>query len=239
MKATEIETKVPIPAGQLKEVLDNFRTLDPDGKYHMSSKSDVYWKDVHDDIGNNGKILRIRRCVSTGNMQIEIYGKGDFGYLKETMRSFDEVLGLHNLVYETYITAKIKALNGGYENNIEKEVVLSDECGDNPEELFLTLGFKVKFGKSKFSVFHQMNDEPFNVEIVYVSKVDYKGNPLYNTGVWYVEIETTEELQEKMGTKNWKLDEYEGRICRIFQQLGLDPSTKDNRSWKDILKING
>ena len=34
---------------------------------------------------------------------------------------------------------------------------------------------------------------------------------------------------------DWKIDEYEERICRIFQQLGLDPATKDNRNWQDIL----
>ena len=50
-------------------------------------------------------------------------------------------------------------------------------------------------------------------------------------------VEHVKELQEKMGTQDWKIDEYEGRICRIFQQLGLDPATKDNRNWQDILGI--
>lgn len=40
-----------------------------------------------------------------------------------------------------------------------------------------------------------------------------------------------------MRTHDWKIDEYERRICRISQQLGLDPATKDNRNWKDILGI--
>lgn len=42
-------------------------------------------------------------------------------------------------------------------------------------------------------------------------------------------------LQYQMRTYDWKIDEYEERICRIFRQLGLDPATKDNRNWQDIL----
>ena len=45
------------------------------------------------------------------------------------------------------------------------------------------------------------------------------------------------KLQCIMGTYDWKIDDYEDHICDIIRNLGLDPSTKDNRNWKDILGI--
>lgn len=41
-EVTEIETKVPIPAGKLREVIDKFGTLGRDNCFFCENKEDVY-----------------------------------------------------------------------------------------------------------------------------------------------------------------------------------------------------
>lgn len=236
---TEFETKVPVPpTGMLKEVLNKFGTLGHDKHFFIYNKEDVYLKDEHDDIGYNNKILRVRSVESISfNIRYanKILTDDRIGYLEENdivlfLSSFNN--SNNEFKTKSYLTAKLKSVENGYENNIEREVSISDN-NESINELFDVLGFRRKFLKRKFSISYELEFEPFNVEIVYVSKDRYDKN-----GVWYVEIETTKELQERMGTRLiWNADEYKNRICNIFQHLGLDPSTKDNRNWKDILGI--
>lgn len=238
-EVTEIETKVPIPAGKLREVIDKFGTLGRNNCFFCENKEDVYFRDEHNDIGYNKKVLRVRSVEKTVPCHIQrtdrIFTDQAIGMLEddsdiEGFMCYD--FNPDEIDTKVYLTAKLKSVENGYENNTEQEVSLSDENWGSIYNLFGTLGFKRKFSKCKFSIFYTLEAEPFNVEIVYVSRDSYDKN-----GVWYVEIETTKELQEQMGTQDWKIDEYEGRICRIFQQLGLDPTTKDNRNWQDILGI--
>lgn len=239
MKVTEIETKVPIPAGKLGEVLDKFGTLGRDNCYFCENKEDVYLKDDHGDIGYDKKMLRIRSVEKTVPCHIlrvdKIFTDQAIGMLEDD-KDIDGFMcytfNPNEIDTRIYVTAKLKSIENGYENNTEEEITLADKNMVAPFKLFRTLGLVKKFSKCKFSIFYTLETEPFNVEIVYVSRDSYDNN-----GVWYVEIETTKELQDQMGTQDWKIDEYEARICRIFQQLGLDPVTKDNRSWPDILGI--
>lgn len=237
-EVTEIETKVPIPAGKLREVIDKFGTLGRNNCFFCENKEDVYLRDDHGDIGYDKKVLRIRSVEKTVPCHILrtdriftdpaigiLEDEGDIdGFMCYTFRP-DEI------DTKVYVTSKLKSVKNGYENNTEEEITLANKDWRSPFKLFKNLGLVKKFSKCKFSIFYTLEAEPFNIEIVYVSRDSY------TNGVWYVEIETTKELQDQMGTKDWKIDEYEERICRIFQQLGLDPATKDNRNWQDILGI--
>ena len=239
MEITEIETKVPIPAGKLSEVLYKFGTLGRNNCFFCENKEDVYLRDDHGDIGYDKKVLRIRSVEKTVPCHIlrtdRIFTDQAIGILEDE-RDIDGFMcyafGPDEIDTKVYVTSKLKSVKNGYENNTEEEITLANEDWYSPFKLFKTLGLVKKFSKCKFSIFYTLEAEPFNIEIVYVSKDSYDKN-----GVWYVEIETTKELQDQMGTQDWKTDEYEGRICRIFQQLGLDPATKDNRNWQDILGI--
>ena len=239
MEVTEIETKVPIPDGKLREVIDKFGTLGRDSCYFIENKEDVYLRDDHGDIGYDKKVLRIRSVEKTVPCHIlrtdKVFTDQAIGMLEDE-KDIDGFMCYEFRPDESdtkvYVTSKLKSVENGYENNTEEEITLATKDWFSPFKLFRTLGLVKKFSKCKFSIFYTLETEPFNVEIVYVSRDSYDTN-----GVWYVEIETTKELQDKMGTQDWKSDEYEGRICRIFQQLGLDPATKDNRNWQDILGI--
>lgn len=238
-EVTEIETKVPIPAGKLREVLDRFGTLG-DGRdtFFCENKEDVYFRDEHNDIGYDKKVLRVRSIIKSVPCSIrrtdKIFTDQGLGDLEENdIDSFlDYAFSFNELKTKNYITAKLKSIENGYENNIEQEVSISDRNCNSIYKLFKTLGFKRKFSKRKFSILYTFEFAPFNVEIVYVSRDSNDKN-----GVWYVEIETTEELQCSMGTYDWKINDYEEHICDIFKQLGLDPATKDNRNWQEILGI--
>ena len=248
--STEIESKIAIPNEKLRDVIHAFgNKLDNDGSISVKGKIDFYFKDNHNDIGYNNKVLRIRETTDCGEHKYKsadrLFTNGVICLLEQNdIKEFYKKYFPFSLISDfakIQMTAKIKSTINGYENNIEKEIKY-DRCSYTESiDLLKILGFKVKFGKNKFSIFHEMTTEPFNVELVYCSKLAFtdKDEEEYSkNGVWYAEIETTQDLQIKQGVyDDWTDEEYEARIDRLFLTLGLDPSKKDNRSWKEILNI--
>ena len=236
-KITEIETKIPIPTGMLREVINRFGILGRNNYFFCKTKEDIYFRDEHNDIGYNNKILGVRSIVESIPCDIKNAGNifTDYGINRLEENDIESFLSYTfdptKLKHYRYITTKIKNVEKGFEHNLEQEVSINDNLVTTCRMLDI-LGFKTKFSKSKFSIFYTLELDPFNVEIVYVSRNNHDKN-----GVWYVEIESTEKLQCIMGTYDWKIDDYEDHICDIIRNLGLDPSTKDNRNWKDILGI--
>lgn len=97
------------------------------------------------------------------------------------------------------------------------------------------LGFVERPSNHNLSItYHMLENKPFDIEIICLCKDPEDEN---ENGIWYAKIETNKELQEITGTQEWEKDKYEEGISTIFKQLGLDPSTKDNRNMTEILGI--
>lgn len=217
----EIETKVPIvnPTKELNNILKyNF------GKAKIVLKSDKYYFTKSYESKN---FLRIR-CEKIQN---KFTPPHVYEYINECLKR-DLPPKIEIDVFATTLTSKDKTVNShGYEENVEAETELGPVDLLDLEKTFSVFGLFKKFEKNKLSVMFQLLDEPFNVEFVYAFGDDW------TKGKWYCEIETTDELQERYGTEDWKIEEYESRIAAIFAQLGLDIKDRDNRSWVEILGL--
>lgn len=217
----EIETKVPIvnPTKELDNILKyNF------GKVKIVLKSDKYYFTKFCESKN---FLRIR-CEKIQN---RFKPPHVYEFINECLKR-DLPPKIEINVFATTLTSKDKTINGhGYEENVEAETELGPVDVSSLEKTLEVFGLFKKFEKNKFSVMFQLLDEPFNVEFVYAFGDDW------TKGKWYCEIETTDELQERCGTKDWGIDEYEAKILTIFTHIGLDIENRDNRSWVEILGL--
>lgn len=221
----EIETKVPIlnPTEDLEKIFDYNLCNVGFGKAKLLLKSDKYY---FSQFYESKKFLRIRSEKIQQRFESRIC---DFinDCLKRDL--------LPNLNVETStvtLTSKDKTVNNhGYEENVEAETNLGNVDVSDLEKTFEVFGLFKKFEKNKLSIMLQLLDDPFNVEFVYTFGDDW------TKGKWYCEIETTDELQERCGTKDWGIDEYEAMILTIFAHIGLDIKDRDNRSWVEILGL--
>ena len=218
----EIETKVPIvnPTKELDNILKyNF------GKAKIVLKSDKYYFTTFYESKN---FLRIRHELIQNKFEPHVYE-----FINECLKR-DLPPQLEVDTFATTLTSKDKTVNShGYEENVEAETELGNVDLIDLDKTFSVFGLFKKFEKNKLSVMFQLLDEPFNVEFVYSFGDDW------TKGKWYCEIETTDELQERCVTKDWKIEEYESRIAAIFARLGLDIKDRDNRSWVEILGLKG
>lgn len=221
----EIETKVPIlnPTEDLEKIFDYNLCNDGFGKAKLLLKSDKYY---FSQFYESKKFLRIRSENVQHRFETRIHN-----FINECLKR-DLPPNLDVETSSVTLTSKDKTVNSrGYEENVEAETDLGNVNVSDLEKTFEVFGLFKKFEKNKLSVMFQLLDEPFNVEFVYAFGDDW------TKGKWYCEIETTDELQERCGTKDWGIDEYEARILTIFAHIGLDIKERDNRSWVEILGL--
>lgn len=224
----EIETKVQILnlTEDLEKIFDynlcnagNFGF----GRAKLSLKSDKYY---FSQFYESKKFLRIRSEKNQGGFELHICD-----FINECLKR-DLPPQINAEISTVTLTSKDKTINShGYEENAEAETDLGNIDVFDLEKTFEVFGLFKKFEKNKLSVMFQLLDEPFNVEFVYAFGDDW------TKGKWYCEIETTDELQERCGTKDWGINEYEARILAIFAHIGLDIKNRDNRSWVEILGL--
>ena len=220
----EIETKVPIlnPTEDLEKIFDYNLRNDGFGRAKLLLKSDKYY---FSQFYESKKFLRIRSEIQQ-RFELRIH---DFinDCLKRNLPPQIDI-GISTVT----LTSKDKTVNShGYEENVEAETDLGNTDVSDLEKTFEVFGLFKKFEKNKLSLMLQFLNDPFNVEFVYAFGDDW------TKGKWYCEIETTDELQERCGTKDWGIDEYETRISTIFAHIGLDIKNRDNRSWVEILGL--
>lgn len=219
----EIETKVPIekPTEDLEKIFDYNLCSIGYGKAQLVLKSDKYY---FSQFCESKKFLRIRSERIQHRFELRISE-----FINECLKkSLPPSMNVDTV--ETFLTSKDKTVNShGYEENVEAETELGNVDLYDLERTFEIFGLFKKFEKNKLSIVFQLLDEPFRVEFVYAFGNDW------TKGKWYCEIETTDYLQERYGTKDWGIDEYEARISAIFAHIGLDIKKRDNRSWIEIL----
>jgi len=222
----EIETKVPIlnPTEDLEKIFDYNLCNDGFGKAKILLKSDKYY---FLQFYESKKFLRIRSEKIQYSFESRICD-----FINECLKRDRVFPQLSAETPTVTLTSKDKTINShGYEENVEAETDLGNVDVSDLEKTFEVFGLFKKFEKNKLSIMLQLLDEPFNVEFVYAFGDDW------TKGKWYCEIETTDELQERCGTKDWGINEYEARILTIFAHIGLDIENRDNRSWVEILGL--
>lgn len=224
----EIETKVPIlnPTEDLEKIFDYNLCSTGNvefGRAKLLLKSDKYY---FSQFYESKKFLRIRSEKIQSGFELRICD-----FINDCLKR-DLPPHLNAETSAVTLTSKDKTVNShGYEENVEAETDLGNVDVSDLEKTFEVFGLFKKFEKNKLSIMLQLLDEPFNVEFVYAFGDDW------TKGKWYCEIETTDELQERCGTKDWGINEYEARILTIFAHIGLNIENRDNRSWVEILGL--
>jgi len=228
----EVEFKIPIS-------LENFGNnvlgkIESNPKFvrmnDITFKRDAYFSSAN-DFTNDGKVIRLRKDAVHHNVILpETFDARRDLFIKQFTTSNYGVDLKHSDIYSDfdlhfYLTRKIKRVVDGNEINDEYETEIADDVYDNIYDCFSGLGHKPYFRKIKtaVNVVFDQDDPKYHYELVSVNRLiylecEYVGNKFDNLKLTPLAVPPL-AIMEKM--------------C---SEIGLDPSNKDVRPWKDIIK---
>ncbi len=219
--AREIEMKIPLTEEQYMSLAGDFIKQD----IEIILKSDEYYsryKTRKERLENNEpQVIRIRSekyAENGGNMFKKLDSFQKVVMFFEHLRTDSST----DFSEKTFFTLKTKTIKDGIELNEEHETFVQD--AQPVRKLFESTGFIKWFEKSKCAVSAYLPKKlPDGAEIVFHAELEIVN------GLPYIEIEYASENNE-FDTKTI-LKYLEEKI----RDLNLDPSKRDERSWKQIL----
>lgn len=224
----EIEFKIPMSKEKAEEIIDKIFQEYP---YFLKIKTDRYWNSIDDSNAKNHEIIRIRSTNIVSDKIVEYFSpdkecdvKNWFFYPTYKMFNAGEIEKWEDPESENdiYITYKHRKVTEKGESNSEFEEKISKEQCDVVSKCFDTLGYRY-FNKIKRCLTFRPKFTTFGEIVIDFDNV----NDLY-----YFEIEYVLENNSVLTT-----EEATAALEEIIKCFGLNPADKDNRLWRDILKI--
>ena len=225
----EIEFKILMSKEKAEEIIDKIFQKYP---YVLKIKTDRYWNSIDDSSAKNHKVIRIRSTNIVSDKMIRYFSpdkecdvKNWFFYPTHKMFDASEIDKWEDPESENeiYITYKHREVTEKGENNSEFEEKISKEQRVVISKCFDALGYRY-FNKIKRCLtFKPIGSDAFGEIVVDFDNV----HDLYYFEIEYV-LKDNSVLTTEGATK---------ALEEIVEGFGLNPADKDNRLWKDILKI--